>query len=571
MRIPGSLSAIGMPWHGLATDGKLPTTADGDKDITDRATWIAPGVAIPVRHPSAPGANRNTAEAAFDSARGLEWRDYALLCGPGHAVNGGPEIGVLRWLYCDTGGATWVVRLGYTKNTDTIDFEVWLDAIFGRWPAVDFTPRLLASLTWSPVTPNHFNGGDNGFTFSDIVQGLDLERIETLAFTPDGSQCFANLVCTNDTVNKHWYPTQTPFGDANDTNQFAAVAAVLRIDISGTGDEGGAGIAATFVEDAHINGLVIAVGDTASSGENGNSTLGVSEQVDDNRPSTVPDPVTDPTQYTRTKTHTPLNSMGASGTYTRQGRHARSVVYRTPAGDVIRDYIVSDVEVWTRSVQGSFTKSRTEANWPGAFETGDAFNAGGGWWYSLSSEVASGTNLCFNSSGDREYHRTETLEIFGQLSITYDHKIAETTTEGFTIEPAADWQGNFIDPGSCPPEGPHSTQVFINGVAALANAPGDLLVEYRILAPNCLYVAAVTGSAVVAGQYDMHEHIVVANDQGVPAELWNGTYQVASLPVNHPMPLARELALAYNPVSGDLTHGQQQLGVAYAGPRRQYV
>jgi len=234
-----------MPYHGLAESGTLSHTS-GNKTIVGTG-----GGCIEVRNPQAPGNTRTTEQQAADTTAGLEWRDYALLCGTQHAVNGGPVLGANKWLYCDANGLTWVVGIEQTQNANSVDVALKLYAQFGafRKQSKEFAASTLASLNWTASMPTWYTGV---LTPSDIVyQNMYFDKGDFIVPNTTGASTYINGYYAGG-VGFEVNLMSTPAGTGS-------VISVLLASISGTGDpdNSGDGITATLVESHAFEGDLV--------------------------------------------------------------------------------------------------------------------------------------------------------------------------------------------------------------------------------------------------------------------------------------------------------------------------
>jgi len=123
-----NITAVGLPYHGKVVGSTL-HLPNGDTmahpSAADGAVWV-------VRNPLAPGAVRNTDQAASDAAAGREWRDYALLSGENRVI-GGQALGANAWLYCDGAGTAWVIDSSISGDGSNISVSIVLRSVFGRF------------------------------------------------------------------------------------------------------------------------------------------------------------------------------------------------------------------------------------------------------------------------------------------------------------------------------------------------------------------------------------------------------------------------------------------------------
>lgn len=564
--------ALGMPWHGLATDGELSTTLDGTKTIVEPAGVV--GICIPVVHPAAPGATRNTAQETRDTAHGFDWRDYALLCGDDHAINGCPdaEIGQKRWLYCDTNGPTWIVGLRTTVGSTTITFELWLEGIFGRFGRqYDFTPSKLDELVWTPDIPSWYGGG---YTAANVVSQINLASNIMLAPSNDGTECYVNLICTSETVNDQLY-NETRYLSNGSSTAGDALVGVLAVTISGNGDlsDDGSGITGEIVEDlAYEGGLVTGRSQWINEPEGTPLELDVDFTPQATAPSTSACPATEETTFVFEAS---LSVVGGDSVYTtnRVGSEHTAILYKSPDGVVEREFVghydAYEYEVTTSgSYQTTFELSNCNTDGPlFSYYTG----SGGDWYVKSCSQGAQ--TLAVNTR-QRLINRAEiTYTIFGEVyAISYE-TIEESYDQDY-VQTFPDTSTQFPNCGSFPsdPATEYTDTATLNGASldTSGGIPSILFYhELRVLAPNLVYVALDYPQTSITTR-DFDENVVGVNVDGVASEIYDDTTTHAPLGTTRKIPDLRELVWSWQPVTEDYTHGDVTLFVAYAGSRHQY-
>jgi hypothetical protein len=128
---------IGLPYHGLVTDGQLALPGGGTKAYSQPAT----GCTVYVQHPlhSTPPADPGNPQYA--------WQDYAVLSGSSHMI-GGQALGGSKWIYCDA-TRSWVVGAEFTSVTDVLTVNIYCYSPFGLLENEDttYTKRLLGTTT----------------------------------------------------------------------------------------------------------------------------------------------------------------------------------------------------------------------------------------------------------------------------------------------------------------------------------------------------------------------------------------------------------------------------------------
>lgn len=248
---------IGCPHHGLCFNdtfqGVVPAVT-----VATRPAGATFGPNVPIDHPAKPGGGDST------------WRDFGAYIGHTRSVNGadgGVGLGGNRWLYCDTSGATWIMRFEYSipeaynaywdevMPTGVLEVEVWLDGLFGRFGRdYSMTPVLMDSFSytvpapsWSLLDNTHpdfaaFNAAKPGRILMDFVPPDHI----ALALSADGSEVFFNATVTgNQAFSVYWpsLPAGNPFANPGSIEQ--CVFATLKITISGSSAPGAAGVGLT--------------------------------------------------------------------------------------------------------------------------------------------------------------------------------------------------------------------------------------------------------------------------------------------------------------------------------------
>ena len=186
---------IGLPWHGLVTNGVLAAGNGKTK------TYAQPsgGDAWPVRN--AAGAStraRMASEIAHDAATGKVWQNYALIHGEDKQL-GGARLGFSEWLYSDPAGTVWLMGVTHTVAGATATFTVKVKKRFGHFAnTTDPVPNRTAgtgSLTFS--LPDWWDDSDwSDLTASDIAGNLELDVARDLDFTESGAAAVWNLHST---------------------------------------------------------------------------------------------------------------------------------------------------------------------------------------------------------------------------------------------------------------------------------------------------------------------------------------------------------------------------------------
>lgn len=558
--------ALGMPWHGLATNGQL-TTAVGTKTINyDTGGLLGP--CLTVRHPAAPGVSRNAAQIARDAAQGHEWRDYALLTGTDHNINGGPALGSDSWLYCDAGGATWVIRLEAVDNGATMAVNVWLDALFGRFH-VDrpFSPQLLATLsTWAPDIPTWYSGPT---TVNDVIDQLNLTAAKCIAPSADGASCFINVFCDDDTISGDLYAETQPLSIETQPTGFALVA-VLEVAISGSGDitNNGAGITATLTENLGFEGGLVTNRERWISEAWGTPfSWDTAVTAQPAAPSTNECPATETDVYVFTASHT--NQAGDNPYSTaRTGREYDAILYKTPQGTVNRSLIEHIDSGYTSvTLEGAYSCTVDLSN---CVTDGPDFLYDGGvtGWYRTGCTQGATTLGSRTRTSTRKYWSL-TVTVFGDVYQV--ETLSDDWTEEHDLTQTFPGGQQFPNCGSLPSDdSPTSGQsATVNGQAVTGFPDMTVYHEVRMLAPNLVYL--VQDYPQLAGtNRDMHEYTVGVLENGTTSEELNQATAHAPLATTRKIPDLRRLVWSWQPVSGESVSADFTLGINYSGDRYQY-
>lgn len=327
---------VGMPWHGLAVNGTLTTTIDGNKTISggNGPGYPGEGACVLVRHPSAPGAgSRTAAQLAEDAAHGYEWRDYALLCGPDRHVNGGPALGANAWIYIDPAGTPWRMTVESSAAGASVNVTIWRRALFGRFGrAYTITDEQVGSFVWTPQMPSWYTGG---VTATMIAADAVFDDVVAMVPNADGSNLLINVYAgSTDAV--------AVFPETEFTGR--VLLGILDVTVSGTGDlqNTGIGIAAAIVEDARFEDDLVTLRTSIIDldGSNDPSPLWEVICTAPTYPPSEPTPAqadaNDTTELEHSTSYGGLIQGGLTD-YTRRIESASSaIVYRTHRGDVTR-------------------------------------------------------------------------------------------------------------------------------------------------------------------------------------------------------------------------------------------
>ena len=402
------LSAIGMPYHGLAVNNKLTTLTDGDITVT------GDGGAVVFRHPGAPFATRNTAQQALDAAKGWEWRDYALLCGTQRAINGGPQLATHEWLMADADGTVYVMYVVCVPSAADVAVQVWRGPPFGRFGR-DYsalTDTLIGTETVTITLPDDYTGG---LTATQVAAGASCAYASCIVPDPTGRSVFLHLLADSDVF------VATSAGSFVGANG-GSVYAIIEVALSGAGES----IACSFPNtDLYVPDLVFEETADVVYGEATNTLYpdfyDHSQTVEES-PHPVP-PTEAGIQYTETSTCVG-NYSGFSnewGTVGARDRNYRATVYRCAYGDaVVTDkYVVNSVnrDTWN---SGTWQRIRTY----------ESYFADPGYAYQLISDVATCTR--FYSQFRRTFGEGVGRIQFGSIDEGVAWSFAGYEEEGFS-------------------------------------------------------------------------------------------------------------------------------------------
>jgi len=548
-----------MPFHGRAEDGEL-TTAVGTKQVCNESFKYSRKCVV-VRHPQAPGASRSTEQQAHDTASGLEWRDYALLCGPNNCVNGHePGLGAGHWLYCDSAGSTWVVRIEQVDNTSDITFNVWLDGIFGRMGRQrTFTPRLLDSLIFAPPIPSWYGGS---VTAADIVGSVGFNLYQNDA----GTSAIINLVCL-EPYSYQVYPETCYYDYITGSLAGPALIGTATITLSGNGDldDDGVGITGAIADDlAFEAGLVISrsSGGSALSTYTGD-TRDFIKSADPDCPTTSPDTLTHQMTYEGTDTSGNPLSGSASGT----GSDYRSILQKTLQGTVER-------RVRRRTGAGSYSNTYS-GTITGTFNlsTGisgcqmDCDNFQGIYWQIDSCSWSGSVTRTFQV--DRYDYIDVEFNVFGQtFSYAYEYHYAATNVYNMFPD---DYNSCSCAGQGSPSQGSDTqTEAWTMNGSPLSGE-GTIYHDFRPFAQNAMYLAIDYSNGSVDG-VRFHENFVVINDSGVSSKQLTQDYDHVPLLSSPRMPDSRHWVWSYQPVTEEFTSApKSSTSASYAGTVYQYV
>ncbi len=573
---------IGMPFHGLSTNGTLPHPT-GNKTIPQPSIY---GPCQVIRHPIAPGVDRNTNQISHDNAKGLEWRDYALLTGPGHGVNGTAELGPNKWLYCDPGGNTWVINFtvydpgdpeqvthrtefvghqGFpvsntgTLNNSQIVFDLVLEEIWGRFGKVyEFTSRVIGNMTWTPDIPTWYGGA---FTAADVVNAANFAHPESVVVNQAGSSAFVHVYCDSDTISGAVYPETQPIFNATNNNGFALVG-IIEVTISGTGDlvNNGAGITSTVQDHLRYESGLMLTRTYTLEPETGTESWNIIKTLP-----ACPDPYP-PEQLLSHDPDFRVNNTGDSvGAGPTNTWVDKAILYKTFAGQVTREVTRVNDAYWDLSFTNTTNDIYNLSNDLGSYPLRPiGCDGGGSSEWALVSCTVSGHIVRVYENGVINRTVVE-YDVFGEI---YRYDLRDD--DGFHSE--SDVGGGGII-GRCE-RGPADTNsynyrnVTLNGQALSDWAP--VYHEFRIVAPNLVYVVIDQPQTTVTTR-DMIENVVAVNENGVAAKLLDKTTAHAPETNDRGIPDLRELAWSYQPVTEENTHGPALLFAANNNDVYQYV
>lgn len=569
----------GAPYHGLATNGTLTHAYAGTLSVSydggTNADLIGP--CVYVKNPTAPGLIRNTAQAAKDSAESMEWRDYALLTGVNRAFTGSPdaELGPFRWLYADPTGNTWRLNLAYAKDTDTITFEVHLDAIFGRFGVPRaFSSSLLASLVWSPDIPSWYTPG---YTASDIVTAVNLDFNYTLAIAEDGSEVYVHIWCADATINAAVFKETTAQVAGHNTAR--ALIGVLKITLTGSGDldASGSGITATLVENLAYEGGIV-TGRTASSAATPPSTI-TCDYIQITATTDWPEfPGIDCTDtiFTTFDQVFSFSYTGAtSGSSAGDELAFSAILYRTPDGDVVRDFdLISGRQNWTFSACGSYTKTWHIANCAVSPYTYTTPAESGGWYYDPAATTYAGNAIAGRLAVTEVNRHYEKITVCGTVSV--ESNLYQETLTYFIDGPCADGgigSGLVVCSGyAIGDAGVQSDTSTYNGASTPNTNFWLVPMECRQLAQNLMYVARYHSIPADEANQSMDEFHIGIDYQGTPSIVWSDSYTSTDRSGTYgDFPIARELVASYQPRTGAHAHATWNYASVYSGTTYQYV
>jgi len=259
--------AWGLPYHGIARDKTLTTTV-GEKAVELPKKPYA-GEVVLVQHseykPVVDDADYFTdAQKAYHTANGIEWRQYAFLCGRNRMLGGtelypipdppgGDQPTVKQWVYCDEHYA-WLVGIevvDYGTGRIWYDVEVTLRGrlVFTAGPdQEEIEPRRLALERIAFLDSK----GDNSSTSALANPSL------VLTHSRDGAKTAGNVFlmnCYQDNLDTLYaspevsHAATSPYPENRFTDVFGSYAS-FKVEISGNGDKDSAilgdGITATL-------------------------------------------------------------------------------------------------------------------------------------------------------------------------------------------------------------------------------------------------------------------------------------------------------------------------------------
>lgn len=224
--------SLGSPHHGLTTNDTYELGPNGSQAIATRPAGATFGPCIPIRHPQAPGKKPWQSD---DNYR--DWGQYIGHTRSINGVDGGGGIGWNRWLYCDPStNATWIMRMEYTENAASVDFEIWVDGLFGRFgKQYPMAAIKLADYNWVPEIPS-WNVSD---TAASIVAHTAWGASVQLAIRDDGSRVYFHIYTRPGDVSGKSYIASSETGHNWGLLSGIALAEILQFDISGSNQPSG--------------------------------------------------------------------------------------------------------------------------------------------------------------------------------------------------------------------------------------------------------------------------------------------------------------------------------------------
>jgi hypothetical protein len=183
---------IGLPWHGLVTNGVL-AAGNGKTKTYPQPTG---GHAWKVHNPTkADTRARTPAEIAEDNATGKRWQSYALIAGESKKL-GGVSLGNSEWLYCDPAGTVWLMGVSFTVASATLSIAVTVKKRFGRFgpPGNATANRVVGTRSHTVTLPDWWEDGQySAISAETIAANVGIYSPNHLDFTATGSSAVWNI------------------------------------------------------------------------------------------------------------------------------------------------------------------------------------------------------------------------------------------------------------------------------------------------------------------------------------------------------------------------------------------
>lgn len=237
------VTRLGMPYHGLVTDGEL-TTPGGPLAVSHVAS-VEGAIVFKTRNP--PGNNPNAAQAALDTAQGWEWRDYAILNSQFRSIgDGATQLGEANWLYCDQNNVVWDMEVVLNPAggvSPDLTVEIWRRRPFGRFRfGLDdyaFADEMVGSWTFACPQAQWETGSGTATIAPYVVAAFARTRGAGIVPSLHGDQVHIHILSP--------YTYGFPETQAYWSLEFYSCIAIVTFDIAGDGNlyGDGSGIIAT--------------------------------------------------------------------------------------------------------------------------------------------------------------------------------------------------------------------------------------------------------------------------------------------------------------------------------------